>query len=98
MELGKCLSTATESYGGLRLRLTHPTQLSRRRYAVIGEVDLEHAGIELLARIQIIDRDRGVVALRIGDGPLLQLAVLGTDHEHEAAGADQRLLLFDRNA
>jgi hypothetical protein len=44
------------------------------RWAVIGEVDLEHAGIELLGCVEIVDRDRGVVALRVGDGPLLQLA------------------------
>ena len=48
--------------------------------------------------IQIIDRDRGVVALRIGHGPLLELAVLGADHQHQAAGADQRLLLLDGDA
>src|SRR5205814_86553 len=31
-------------------------------------------------------------------GPLLELAVLGADHQHQAAGADQRLLLLDGDA
>src|ERR1700760_3278062 len=37
-----------------------------RRGRVGGEVDLEHARIDLLGRVEIIDGDRGVIALRIG--------------------------------
>src|ERR1017187_2654691 len=36
-----------------------------RRGAVIGEVDLEHAGIEFLGGVQIVARHRGVIALRV---------------------------------
>jgi len=36
--------------------------------------------------------------LRIGHRPLLELTVLGADHQHQAAGADQRLLLLDGDA
>src|SRR5438874_2374153 len=42
-----------------------------RRYRVIGEVDLEQAGIDFPGGIQIVDGDRGVIALRVGHGPLL---------------------------
>src|SRR6267154_2902052 len=68
------------------------------RRCVIGEVDLEYAGIDLLGGIQIVDRNRGVIALRVGDGPLLELTVLGADQQHQSAGADQRLLLLDGDA
>src|ERR1700722_4140850 len=68
-------------------------ELAGRR-SVVGKVDLEQAGIELLGRIQIVDRNRGVIALRVGHRPLFELAVLGADHQNRAAGADQRLLLL----
>src|SRR6266446_5946845 len=32
---------------------------------VVGEVDLEEAGVDLLGGVQIVDRNRGVVALRV---------------------------------
>ena len=65
---------------------------------VVGEVDLEEAGVDLLGRVQIVDRNRGVVALRVGHRPLLELAVLDADHQHQPAGADQGLLLLDGDA
>ena len=71
---------------------------SARRRRVVGEVDLEHAGIGMLGGIQIVDRDGGVIALRIGDRPLLELVVLDAHHQHQAAGADQRMLLLDGDA
>src|SRR5258708_2840609 len=51
-------------------------QASARRHRIFGEVDLEQAGIESLGGIEIIHRDRGVIALRVGHRPLLELAVL----------------------
>src|SRR6185312_17371185 len=72
--------------------LTHPTTATQRsltrRCRIFGVVDLEQARIDLLGRIEIVDRDGGVVALRVGDGPLLELAVLGADHQHQPGGAD----------
>src|SRR5262245_2862505 len=40
-------------------------------------VDLEQRRIRALARVEIVNRNRRVVALRIGYGPLLELHVLG---------------------
>src|SRR5262249_15950628 len=57
-------------------------------------VDLEHRRIGALARIEIVNRNRRVVALRIGHGPLLELHVLGVEHDHQAAGPDNAALLF----
>src|SRR5437764_14699395 len=54
-----------------RMRLT-------RRGRVIGEVDLEQALIDLLRRIQVVDRDRGFIAIRNGQCPLHEFAVLGS--------------------
>src|SRR3954452_17416211 len=68
---------------------------SARRYRVIGKIDLEQAGIHLPGGIQIVDRNCGVIALRVGHRPLLELAVLAADHQHQASGPDQRLLLLD---
>src|SRR5262245_38885825 len=48
-------------------------------------VDLEHRWIGALVRIEIVNRNRRVVALRIGHGPLLELHVLGAEHDHQAA-------------
>ena len=47
--------------------------------------------------VEIGDRDGGVVALRIGHGPLLELKVLGAEHHHQPAGADERLALLDHD-
>src|SRR6516225_10663351 len=58
-------------------------------------VDLEQAGIGPLAVVEVGNGNRGVVALRVGDRPLLQLKILGADHHHQPAGADERLRLFD---
>ena len=69
-------------------------QLARRRL-VIGGVDLEQAWIDLLGGVEIVDGDRGIIALRIGHRPLLELAVLGADHQHQATRADQRPLFLD---
>ena len=74
------------------------TKIFTRRRDVIGEIDLEQAGIELLRSIQIVDRNRGVKALRVGHGPLLELVVLGAQHQHQPAGADDRALLLDGDA
>src|SRR6478672_740501 len=57
-------------------------------------VDLEQRRIGALARIEIVNRNRRVVALRIGHGPLLELHVLGAEHDHQATGADNAALLL----
>src|SRR5215471_6274488 len=57
--------------------------------------DLEHLGVGLFAAVEIVDHDRGVVALRVGHGPLPQLEILGSEHQHQPIGADQCVLLLD---
>src|SRR5579883_730046 len=57
-----------------------------RKGAIHAEVDLEHAGIDFPGGVEVIDGNRRVVALRIGHRPLLELAVLGADHQHQPAG------------
>src|ERR1700761_8800904 len=61
-------------------RIVHRRAVSTRRGRVPREVDLEQAGIDLLGGVEIVDGNRGVITLRIGHGPLLELAVLGPDH------------------
>src|SRR4029079_3002324 len=94
----RSLSSGAHSRDPLALPTLRFPKSSVRRRDVVGEVDLEEAGIDLLGRVQIVDRNRGVVALRIGHRPLLELAVLDADHQHQPAGADQGLLLLDGDA
>src|SRR4051812_187893 len=43
-------------------------------------VDGEQAGVDLLAGVGVVERDGGVVALWIGDGPLLERQILRAEH------------------
>src|SRR6478609_11908286 len=61
---------------------------------VARKIDLEHRRIRALARIEIVDGNRRVVALWVGHGPLLELHVLGAEHDHQAAGSDNAALLL----
>src|ERR1700724_4746241 len=82
---------------GSRPRTTMITARPTRLLRVARIVDPEHAGIGPLGAVQIGNGDRRVIALRIRHRPLLPLIILGTDHHHQPAGADERLPLFDDN-
>src|SRR5271155_172018 len=58
-------SSGTGSAGLLRAAVERPV------------ADAEQAGVGLLVGVDIVDPDGGVVALRIGHGPLQQLKILG---------------------
>jgi putative ABC transport system substrate-binding protein len=62
---------------------------------VAGVVYAEEVGVWPLAAVEPGYRDRRVIALRIGNGPLLQLIVLGAKHHHQPAGPDECLSLLD---
>src|SRR5271165_2916254 len=55
--------------------------------------DLEEAWIELLAGVEIIDRNSRIIALWIGYRPLTQLEILGAELQHQTVGANQLLFL-----
>src|SRR5262245_65160942 len=57
-------------------------------------VDLEQCRVRALARVEIVNRNSRVVALRISHGPLLERHVLGAEHDHQAAGADDAALFL----
>src|SRR5437660_954225 len=64
----------------LWLRLLRFARNDESRSPRIGPVrigDFEHRRIGLLGGVEIVDRHGGVVALRVGDGPLPQLQILG---------------------
>src|SRR5215831_17312281 len=82
------------STGNIRLEIG----FSAWRQLVIGEIDLEQTWIDLLAGIQIVDGDRRVISLWIGYRPLLELPILGAHHQHQPAGADQRLFFLNGDA
>src|SRR5258707_3193066 len=60
-------------------------------------VDREQAGVRPVRDIEIVDRNRRLVALRIGHRPLAQLRVLGAEHEHQPVSPDQDLPFLYRD-
>ena len=60
-------------------------------------VDLEERRIGRLREIDIEQRDQGLVALRIGDMPLLQLEGLGIENQLDQLRAAECGLVFDGN-
>src|SRR4029453_18705434 len=64
---------------------------------VAGVIDPEQARIGLPRGVEIVDRDRGVIALRVGHRPLPELVILGTEHQHQAMRAADDLALLDHH-
>src|ERR1700726_2272141 len=46
-------------------------------------IDHEQVRIGFFRRVEIEDRNGGVEPLRIGDGPLLELQILGVEHDQQ---------------
>src|SRR5262245_52792592 len=61
---------------------------------IAGVVYLEQSRIGTLAGVEIVHRDRGVEALGVGYRPLLELHILGAEHDHQPASADNSALFL----
>src|SRR5438034_10240805 len=90
IRMGKSVSilraTAIRGRGGGRGLLQYPLVIDR-----------EQAGVGPPATVKIVERDRGVVALRIGDRPLPQPEVLRDEHHQQPVAPDYHVpLLYDQ--
>ncbi len=81
---------------GARL-ISMPEDEAARYWIIPLVIDLEQSRIGLLGHVEIIDRDRGVEALRIGHRPLLEREILGVEHQHQFVLAAERLTLLDHD-
>src|SRR5690606_24617962 len=64
----------------------------RPALVVLGVIDLEEAFVQRDVFLDVEDHHRGVLALRIGDGPLPQIVALRVEH-HGNAGVAEYLLV-----
>src|SRR6478672_12251041 len=84
--LPQCHGALDRATSGAHIRKS----VADQRSAVASIIDVEQARVGLLFEVDIVERHQRVVALRVGDQPLLELEGVGVEHQPDFRGAAER--------